>query len=59
MLVRDGHDDADGDEEEACYAEGEEEAVPGEVDFWVAGGLLGGEVEPWSWNMEMGVVRGI
>lgn len=32
MLVRDGHDDADGDEEEGGYAQGEEEAPPGEVD---------------------------
>jgi hypothetical protein len=32
VLVCDGHDDGDGDEEEGADGEGEEEAVPGEVD---------------------------
>lgn len=35
VLVGDCGDDAGGDEEEGAEAEGEEEAVPGEVD-WVA-----------------------
>ena len=32
VLVCDGHDDADGDEEEGGDGEGEQEAVPGEID---------------------------
>lgn len=35
VLVGDGHDDADGDEENGADAEGEKETIPGEVD-WVA-----------------------
>ena len=37
VLVGDCGDDAGGDEEEGAEAEGEKEAIPGEVD-WVAGG---------------------
>ena len=40
MLVGYGHYDADGDEEDGADGEGEEESVPGEVD-WVAGGVSG------------------
>ena len=36
VLVRNGHDDADGNIEEGGYEQGEEEAVPGEVDFRIA-----------------------
>jgi len=32
VLVGDGHDDADGDEEHAANAEGQQQAVPWEVD---------------------------
>lgn len=32
LLICDGHDDADRDEEDGADAEGQKEAVPGEVD---------------------------
>ena len=42
MLICEGYDDADGDEEEGGYGEGEKEAVPREVDGVAVEGISRG-----------------
>ena len=58
VLVGDGHDDADGDEEDRGDSEGEEKAVPGEMDGVVFNSedAYGehdeeGKKVPWHWDV--------